>query len=74
MEVIGSLAKKYKISTTLSKKGRKYKYLNEEQTDQLKELMDRSDMTYTDPGKRDHGYIGKFEGKTGQNWFFCPEI
>ena len=29
--------------------------------------MDRSDMTYTDPGKRDHGYIGKFEGKTGQN-------
>ena len=31
MEVIGSLAKKYKISTTLSKKGRKYKYLNEEQ-------------------------------------------
>ena len=26
--------------------------------------MDRSDMTYINPEKRDHVYIGKFQGKS----------
>ena len=47
MEVIGSLAKKYRIRIALSKrKERKYEDLSEEQNDWLKEFMDRSDMTF----------------------------
>ena len=62
MEVIVSLAKKYKISIALSKKkGRKYECLSEEQIYWLKELIDRSDMSHINPGKRDHFCNGKFE-------------
>ena len=42
----------------------KYKDLSEEQIDWLTEFMDRSDMTYINPGKRDHVYIGKFDEKS----------
>ena len=63
MEVIVSLAKKYKISIALSKKkGRKYEGLSEEQIYWLKELIDRSERR-DNPGKRDHFCIGKFEVK-----------
>lgn len=42
MEVIGSLAKKYKIrSSNKKEEGQKYKDLSEEQIHRLKEFMDR---------------------------------
>ncbi|XP_066916722.1 uncharacterized protein [Clytia hemisphaerica] len=63
MEVIGSLAKKYKLRNALSKKkGRKYEDLSEEQVEWLKDFLERSDMTYINPGKKDHVYIGKIDG------------
>lgn len=50
MEVIGSFAKKHTIRIAL-KKGTKID-------------VGRSDITSINPGKRDHVYIGKFEGKS----------
>ena len=51
MEVIGSFAKKHTIRIALSKKGTKID-------------VGRSDITSINPGKSDHVYIGKFEGKS----------
>ena len=42
-----------------NKKGPKHEDLIEEQTDWLKELRDRSNMTSINPGKGNHIYIGK---------------
>ena len=45
-----------------TKVGRKHEDLTEEQIEWLKELLDRADMTYINPGKKDHVYVGKVEG------------
>ena len=50
MEVIGSFAKKHTIRIALKKR--------------TKIDVGRSDITSINPGKRDHVYIGKFEGKS----------
>ena len=64
-EVCGSFAKKYEIRIALSKKKeRKYQDLSEKQINWLKKFMGRSDMTYVNPEKWDHVYIGKFEEKS----------
>jgi len=65
MEVIGSLAKKYKMRIALAtKRGRKYEGLNEEEVEWLKNYMERPEMTYINPGKKDNVYVGKVNGKS----------
>jgi len=65
MEVIGSLAKKYQMRIALSKKkGRKCEDLSEEQVEWLREYLERPEMTYINPGKKDNVYIGKIDGKS----------
>ena len=65
MEVIGSLAKKYKMRINLAKKrGRKYEDLTEEEVEWLKNYMERPEMTYINPGKKDNVYVGKIDGKS----------
>ena len=65
MEVIGSLAKKYKMRIALSKKqGRKYEDLSEEEVTWLKDFLERPEMTYINPGKKDNIYVGKVDGKS----------
>ena len=65
MEVIGSLAKKYKVRIALCKKrGRKYEDLSEEKVNWLKNYLERPEMTYINPGKKDNVYVGKVDGKS----------
>ena len=55
MEVIGSLAKKYKMRIALAKKrGRKYEDLSEGEVQWLKNYLERPEMTYINPGKKDN--------------------
>ena len=64
MEVIGSLAKKYKVRIALCKKrGRKYEDLSEEKVNWLN-YLERPEMTYINPGKIDNVYVGKVDGKS----------
>ena len=63
MEVIGRLAEKYKMRIALAlKRGRKYEDLASEQIEQLKKFLDKLDMIYINPGKKDHVYVGKKDG------------
>ena len=65
MEVIGSLAKKYKMRIALCRKrGRKYEDLSEEEVKWLKNYLERPEMTYINPGKKDNVYVGKVDGKS----------
>ena len=65
MEVIGSLAKKYQIRIAFAtKRGRKYEDLSEKEVEWLKIYMERPEMTYINPGKKDHVYVGKIDGKS----------
>ena len=42
--------------------GRKEKELSEEQKDWLIDYLERPEMTYTNPGRKDNVYIGKTNG------------
>jgi len=62
--VLSNLAKKYDLRIQLNgkKRGRKAKTLTREQDDWLFDVLGRSDMTYTNPGRKDHVYTGKVNG------------
>ena len=63
-EVISNLAKKYELRIQYKKKrGPKAKHLASDQEDWLMEVFERSDLTYTNPGRRDHVYTGKVNGE-----------
>ena len=46
-----------------NKRGRKKDELNDEEREWLIEFLDRSDTSYTTPGRKDHVYVGKIKGE-----------
>ena len=63
-EVIEKLAKKFQLRIAASvKKGRKSKDLSEEQIAWLEQFLNRSDITYMNPGRKDNVYVGKINGE-----------
>ena len=46
-----------------SKRGRPWKDLNEEEKQWLETFLSRSDVTYTNPGRKDNVYVGKINGE-----------
>ena len=62
-EVIKDLASKYKLRIQFNKRGRKEKLLSDEQIVYLTEFFERPYITYTNPGRKDHFYLGKINGK-----------
>ena len=64
LEVVGELAQKFKLRIKLpGKRGRKNRTLTEDQENFLLDVFERSDMTYTTPGRKDNVYIGKIDGE-----------
>ena len=63
--VLSNLAKKYELRINLNgnKRGRKANVITKEQEDWLFDVLERSDMTYTNPGRKDHVYMGKINGE-----------
>ena len=63
-EVIQRLTTKYKLRINLKEnRGRRRKELNEDKKISLIEFLNRSDIMYTNPGRKDHVYTGKFNGE-----------
>ena len=64
-EVIKGLASKYKLRIQFNnkKRGRTEKVINDEQTAYLDEFFERPDITYINPGRKDHVYLGKVDGE-----------
>ena len=64
-EVIQRSATKYKLRINLKeKRGRPCKKLYEREKIWLFEFADRSDISYTNPGRKDSVYIGKINGES----------
>ena len=65
-EIVQSLSKKFDLRINLStkKKGRPGNELCTDEIDWLSEFMERPDITYTNPRRRDQKYIGKENGKS----------
>ena len=62
-EVIGNLAKKYNLRIQLKEnRGCKAKILSQEQERWLVDYLERPEMCYTNPGRKDNVYIGKING------------
>ena len=69
VDIIQSLASKYQIRINMHEnRGRPRKELSEEKNDWMIELLSRSDMTYTNPGRQDNVYISKVDGE----WKYLP--
>ena len=45
-----------------AKRGKKKDELSDEQLKWLKEFIDRPDISYMNPGRKDHRYVGKKDG------------
>ena len=64
-EIIQRLTTKYKIRIKLKEnRGRPRKELSEEESIWLIEFLSRSDISYTNPGRKDNVYIGKSNGES----------
>ena len=66
-EIVQSLSQKFNLRIKLTsnkKQGRPENELSPEETEWLIEFMDRPDITYTNPGKKDQRYVGKENGKS----------
>ena len=65
-EVISALTNKFKlrIKPTQSKAGRPKNELTESEKEWLKNFLDKPDITYVTPGRKDHSYVGKIDGKS----------
>ena len=69
VDITQSLASKYQIRINMHEnRGRPRKELSEEKNDWMIELLSRSDMTYTNPGRQDNVYISKVDGE----WKYLP--
>ena len=71
---IQRLATKHKLRINLKeKRGRPPKELTEREKIWLLEFLDRSDISYTNPGRKDSVYIGKINGESQymQKNIFC---
>ena len=63
-EVLDNLASKYNLRIKLkNKRGPKKQYLSENQEYWLLEMLERPDMTYTNPRRKYNVYIGKIDGE-----------
>ena len=60
LEVIGSLAKKFKLRMAVAKNkaGRKKNELRQEAREYLENFLERADITYTTPGRCDTVFVG----------------
>jgi len=67
-EILGSLAQKYKLRIVMEKKktGRKAIVLTDEEKKWIVESLDRGDLTYVNPGRKDHVYAN-----TAKKDIFC---
>ena len=66
VEVIGTLAKKFNPRVAVpNKSGRKKNKLSEEEEEWIENLLERSDITYPTPGRRDTIYVGMDGGLGG---------
>ena len=65
IEAVSSIAMKCKLRINLVKNsgGRLRKDLSDEQKQWLRNVLDRSDLSIVNPGKKDHVYIGKSNGE-----------
>ena len=64
-EIIQRLATKYQLRINLKeKRGRPRKELTEREKIRLVEFLDRSDISYNNPGRKDSVYIGKINGES----------
>ena len=64
-EIMQRLATKYKLRIIFQQnRGRPRKELNEEEKIWLIEFLNRFNISYTNPGRKDHVYIGKIDGKS----------
>ena len=65
-KVISALANEYKlrIKPTQSKAARPKNELTESEKEWLKNFLDKPDITYVTPDKKDHRYVGKVDGKS----------
>ena len=65
--VVSSLAKKFQLRIlpqhSQSNRGRTKQDLDADEKSWLIDFLDRQDITYTTPGKRDQVYMGKINGK-----------
>ena len=61
-EIIQKLPSKYSLRIEMKEnRGRPRKDLSEEQKLWMIEFLNRGDITYTNPGRKDHVYIGKID-------------
>ena len=65
-EIVQSLSKKFslRINFATKKPGRSVNKLSADEIEWLLEFMERPDVTYTNPGRKDQRYIGKENGKS----------
>ena len=65
-EIVQSLSKKFNLRINLATKklGRPVNELSADEIEWLLEFMERPDVTYTNPGRKDQRYIGKENGKS----------
>ena len=65
-EVISTLANKFKlrVKPTQSKAGRPKNELTESEKQWLKNFLDKPNITYVTPGRKDDRYVGKVDGKS----------
>ena len=64
-EIMQRLATKYKLRIIFQQNRRRpRKELNEEEKIWLIEFLNRFNISYTNPGSKDHVYIGKIDGKS----------
>ena len=54
-----------------TKCGRHPKNLNEEEKTWLETFLSRSDVSYTNPGRKDHVYVGKIDGERRYKQLLC---
>ena len=63
-EVTGILIKKLNLCIAVhNQSGRKKNKLSEEEEEWIENFLERSNITYTTPGKRDTFYVGMDDGK-----------
>ena len=65
-EVISALANRFKlrIKPTQSKAGRPKNELTESEKEWLKKFLDKPDITHVTPGRKDHRYVEKVDGRS----------
>ena len=63
-KIIEKLVEKYYVKIPFNtKRGRPWKYLNEEEKKWLETFLSCSDVSYTNPGRKGHLYVGKIDGE-----------